>query len=124
VPSDRRGDFDALLGEARFVHRLRDERGYLNDAPATGAVRRALLEAGRRLAESGRLHAPDHALDLTPDEADALLAGLPGPSADDIAAAARWRTTKTMADAPLRLGPEPGTPPPADWLPPASARAT
>jgi len=97
VPADRRADFDALLEEARFVNRLRDERGYLNDAPASGIARRALLEAGRRLADRGRLHATDHALDLSPEEVDALLAGLAGPSADDIAAASHWRATKTHA---------------------------
>jgi len=123
VPADRRADFDALLEEARFVNRLRDERGYLNDAPASGIARRALLEAGRRLADRGRLHATDHALDLSPEEVDALLAGLAGPSADDIAAASHWRATKTHADAPARLGPEPAAPPPVEWLPPASARA-
>src|SRR5688572_1462008 len=49
VPGARRGEFDALLDEARFIHRLRDERGIYNDSWGTGLTRRAVLEAGRRL---------------------------------------------------------------------------
>jgi hypothetical protein len=47
VPAAHRAEFDELLEEARFIHRLRDERGMYNDAWGTGLARRAMLEAGR-----------------------------------------------------------------------------
>ena len=42
--------FDELLGEARTLYRLRDERGVYSDIWASGIMRRAALAAGRRLA--------------------------------------------------------------------------
>lgn len=122
VPSAHRGSFDELLEEARFTYRIRDERGYLNDAWAAGIARRALLAAGDRLTERGRLESPLHAVDMTPSEITAALAGAPAPSAAEIAACANYRTTKTTRDAPRYLSFPPGPPPPAEWLPPAAAR--
>ena len=55
VPEERRGEFDELLGEARLMYRLRDERGVFSDIWASGLMRRAVLAAGRRLAERGRI---------------------------------------------------------------------
>jgi len=123
VPAQHRQTFDELLAEARFTYRMRDERGYANDAWSTGLTRRAVLEAGRRLAAVGRLHDPQHAVELTPWELASCLSGGPGPSADEAAAHALYRTTRTTADAPPFLGGTPSGPPPADWLPPAAARA-
>ena len=54
-PQAHRAEFDELLEEARFIHRLRDERGMYNDCWGTGLARRAVLEAGRRLEERGVL---------------------------------------------------------------------
>jgi pyruvate,water dikinase len=104
------------------VYRIRDERGYLNDAPASGIARRALLAAGDRLVAAGKLHARDHAVDLSPSEVAALLQDKPGPSADEVAARVKFRTTYTCHDAPANLGFPPSPPPPAEWLPPAAAR--
>lgn len=122
VPESRRAEFDELLGEARFTYRMRDERGYLNDAWAAGLARRALLVAGERLTEKGLLDSPLHAVDLTPAELAAALAGNPSHSREEIAAYARYRTTRTTEDAPRYLSHPPSGPPPADWLPPAAAR--
>jgi hypothetical protein len=36
VPAQHRAQFDELLEEARFTYRMRDERGYNNDAWSTG----------------------------------------------------------------------------------------
>lgn len=123
VPQQHRAKFDELLEEARFTYRMRDERGYNNDAWATGIARRALLEAGRRLAAKGRLHDARHAVELTPSEVSTMLAGGPGPTADTAAADARFRETHTSQDAPRFLGGTPSAPPPVEWFPETAARA-
>ena len=53
VPDEHREEFDELLGEARLIYRLRDERGVFSDIWASGIMRRAALAAGRRLAAHG-----------------------------------------------------------------------
>jgi len=123
VPAQHRQQFDELLAEARFTYRMRDERTYLNDMWSAGIVRCALLAAGERLVGKGRLHAADHAVELTPDELEAMLTGGAGPGADEVAAHVEYRTTHTIHDAPPHLGGMPSGPPPADWLPPIAARA-
>ena len=53
VPGEHRALFDELLAEARYGHRQRDDiRGLCWNWPC-GLVRRALLEAGRRLHAAG-----------------------------------------------------------------------
>jgi pyruvate,water dikinase len=123
VPAQHRQQFDELLAEARFTYRMRDERTYLNDMWSAGIARRAILAAGERLVAKGRLRAADHAVELTPSEIDAMLAGGSGPSADEAAAYVTYRTTRTLRDAPAHLGGTPSAPPPAEWLPPIAARA-
>lgn len=123
VPAQHRQTFDDLLAEARFTYRIRDERTYLNDMWSAGIARRAVLAAGERLVANGRLHQADHAVELTPAELDAMLAGGSGPTADQTAAHVTYRTTHTIHDAPPHLGGTPAGPPPADWLPPVAARA-
>jgi phosphohistidine swiveling domain-containing protein len=123
VSAQHRQEFDDLLAEARFTYRIRDERTYLNDMWSGGIARRAILAAGARLAAKGRLHDAEHAVELTPNELDAVLAGGSGPSADEAASYAAYRTTHTVHDAPQFLGGTPSGPPPADWLPPIAARA-
>ncbi|MFL6248167.1 MAG: PEP-utilizing enzyme [Thermoanaerobaculia bacterium] len=123
VPSQHRQTFDELLAEARFTYRIRDERTYLNDMWSAGITRRAILAAGERLVAKGRLRQADHAVELTPAELDAMLAGGSGPTADEAADYVTYRTTRTIHDAPPFLGGTPAGPPPADWLPPIAARA-
>lgn len=123
VPAQHRVRFDELLGEARFTYRIRDERGYENDAWSAGITRRAILEAGRRLVTQGRLHDAQHAVELTPAELASVLGGGNGPGADEAAAYALFRTAHTTADAPAFLGGTPSGPPPSEWLPPDAARA-
>jgi pyruvate,water dikinase len=121
VPAEHQAEFDELLGEARLLYRLRDERGVYSDIWASGIMRRATLAAGRRLAERGVIHEPVHLLDAGHDEMCALVTGGGGPSADELAARAAYRTTHTAKDAPRTLGP-PAPPPPDDPLPPAVGR--
>lgn len=121
VPADSREKFDQLLEEARFIHRLRDERGMYNDLWAAGLARRALLEAGRRLHANGKLPDAGLAVYATAAELVAMLHGEAQPTADELARRKQWRETKTIADAPPFLGGTPSPPPPEDWLP-AKAR--
>jgi pyruvate,water dikinase len=117
VPEPHRAEFDRLLEEARFMHRLRDERGMYNDCWGMGLVRRALLEAGRRLADSGVLPDASLAINASHDEITGLLKGDRQPGVEELRRRQTWRETKTVADAPPFLGPEPKGPPPAEWLP-------
>jgi pyruvate,water dikinase len=122
VPEEHRGEFDELLGEARLMYRLRDERGVFSDIWASGLMRRAALAAGKRLAARGRIHDAGHFVDAGFDEMCALLRGVDAPSADELAARARYRATHRAKDAPPALGPPPPPPPDLSGLPPAPAR--
>ena len=61
---------------------------------------------------------PEHIVDAGLDEMRALLARAGGPSADELAARAEYRTTRTAKDAPPTLGPPPPPPPDPSDLPP------
>ena len=83
---------------------------------------RAVLAAGRRVAASSRIQAPEHLLDAGFDEMCALVQGADGPSAEELAARAEYRTTHTAKDAPKTLGTPPPPPPDPSTLPPPVAR--
>ncbi|MDQ6797346.1 MAG: hypothetical protein M3011_04865, partial [Actinomycetota bacterium] len=68
-----RSEFDDLVGEARLVHRLRDERALYCDVWANGLMRRAIVAAGARLAERGLIDQPVHLVEATCAEMRALL---------------------------------------------------
>jgi rifampicin phosphotransferase len=123
VAEEHREDFDDRLGEVRLMYRLRDERAAYSDGWATGLARRALLEAGRRLTASGRLHHPEHAVQLTADEADTLLRAQPGPSPEEVAERHQWWESRTIDDAPQFLRALPAPPPPVEWLPKRAHRS-
>src|SRR6185295_18690582 len=117
-----RDEFDALLGEARLTYRLRDERGVYSDIWASGIMRRAALAAGRRVASRGRIAHPRHMLDASLDEMCALVAGMGGPSADELAKRAEYRAAYTAKDAPPFLGPPAPPPPDLAAVPPPVGR--
>lgn len=123
VPAGERQRFDELLGEARLVHRLREERGLYSDVWAIGLVRRALLAAGTRLADSGAIGRPQDLVEAGHDEIRALLVGASGPSAAELAARAVDRASRRSTDAPGSLGDAPAPPPPLDALPAPTGRA-
>ncbi|MGD9765770.1 MAG: PEP-utilizing enzyme [Candidatus Binatia bacterium] len=122
VPAAHQSEFDELLGEARLMYHLRDERGVYSDIWAAGLMRRAALAAGRRVAARGRIAGADHMLEAGLEEMCALVAGTGGPSADELARRAAYRATYTAKDVPPRLGPP--APPAPDFaaLPPAVGR--
>jgi phosphohistidine swiveling domain-containing protein len=122
VPEEHRAEFDELLGEARLMYLIRDERGVFSDIWASGIARRAVLAAGRRLAERGQVHEAEHVVDAGFDEMKALLSGTGGPSADELAARFTSRSSLTAKDAPAVLGPPPTPPPDPSGLPPGVAR--
>ena len=123
VPAEHRALFDELLTEARYGHRQRDDiRGLCWNWPC-GLVRRALLEAGRRLHAAGAVHEVAHVVELFPDELDRALHGMSAPSADELAERAAERDRIEAMPPPRLLG-EPEAPPPIDALPKAMARVT
>src|SRR6185436_7813644 len=111
VPEQNRAQFDELLEEARATYPIRDERGVFSDIWASGLMRRAALAGGRRLAGKGRIHDATHFVDAGIDEMRALLSGVDGPSADELAKRVEYRTSHNAKEAPLVLGP-PIPPPP------------
>jgi phosphohistidine swiveling domain-containing protein len=122
VPAAHQAEFDQLLGEARNNYRLRDERGVYSDVWASGIMRRAALAAGRQVASIGRIATPEQMLDASLDEMCALVSGATGPSADELAARAKYRATYTAKDAPRLLGPPEPPPPDLAKLPPGAGR--
>ena len=123
VPAARRAQFDELLAEARYGHRQREDiRGLCWNWPC-GLVRRALIEAGRRLHTAGVVHEVAHVVELFPDELDRVLRGAAGPSANVLADRAAERDRIETTPPPRSLG-EPESPPPLDALPTAMARVT
>jgi len=122
VPGQHLGQFDELLGEARLMYRIRDERGVFSDIWASGIARRAVLAAGRRLAGAGTIDDPEHFIDAGFGEMVSFLSGSGGPSAGELAARYEYRTSHSAKDAPEVLGPPPSPPPDPAGLPPAAAR--
>ena len=120
VPAEHRDEFDEMFEEARAVYGLRDDNGPLTAEWPIGLLRRAMVEAGRRLVASGRLHDPEHAVEVDVDELIDLLDGK-GPSADEIAERAELRRQQGAAEAPLWLGP-PESDPPVHLFPSFTAR--
>jgi phosphohistidine swiveling domain-containing protein len=122
VSAEHHAQLDELLAEARLMNRMRDERGNHSDSWATGLLRRAMLEAGRRLQRRGTLDDATLAIDATVDELVALLRGQDGPSSDGLKEHRAWRTARPSDAVPAFIGEPPSPPPPADWLPEGSRR--
>lgn len=120
VPEQHRAEFDQLLDDAQMTHEIRDERIVLGDSWATGLARRALLEAGERLTARGRIEAPEHLVDATLAEIEAMFNGKAGPGPEQLAARHHQRCNAHVEEMPPFLGSEPGPPPPDEWLPPAA----
>jgi pyruvate,water dikinase len=122
VPAEHLGEFDELLGEARLMYRLRDERGVYSDIWASGIMRRAALAAGRRMESKGRVEDPEHFVDAGFDEMRAMITGKGGPSGEELARRFAERSARTAKEAPPFLGDPPAPPPDPSGLPPGVAR--
>ena len=115
VPVAEQGRFDVLLSDARGVMDMRDDNGPVTVELPMGLLRRALLEAGRRLASSGRLREAEHALLLEPAEARDPFADRPR-LAQQVAERADERRAMLSVTPPNGLGPVEAMPP-IDVLP-------
>ena len=122
LPASTRGTFDLMLEDARAVQWVRDERALYCDVWATGVLRRALLAAGRRMADAGRLDDPADALEATPAELRRLLTRGARGLRDDLALRGSRRRAADPAAVPQELGAETWSPIQLDWLPPGAAR--
>ena len=122
TPAEHQAEFDDLLGEARHVYRLRDERGLFSDISAIGLLRLALLEFGRRLEGRGRVKIAEDVLDASVSEIEGLFDGADTPAAEELHQRSMDRLERTLAGAPRHLGDPPPPPPPVDMLPPPLAR--
>jgi pyruvate,water dikinase len=120
VPASERARFDDLLADARATYFLRDDNVALTFMWPAGLVRRALLEAGRRLVERGLLAEAEHVMALGEAEIAAALGGdgtLRAVAVDRIAHA----TAAAAEGAPAVLGDDEGPPPDPKLLPAAMA---
>jgi rifampicin phosphotransferase len=123
VPPDALAEFDEIVEDARQSYGLRDENGPLTYEWPAGLLRRALLEAGGRLATAGMLAGATDVFELRTGEVTSMLTGAPGPGFDEIAARAEERRWWATLDAPPRLGPV-EAPPPVSVMPPNLRRIT
>ncbi len=124
VPAAHRSGFDDVLGEARLVHRLRDERALYCDVWANGLMRRAIVAAGVRLAERDRISHPVHLVEATYAEMRSFLGDGPGacPLSRVLADRASYRAGADPATVPPVLGHSSRAPVPTEWLPPGAAQ--
>jgi pyruvate,water dikinase len=125
VPEQHRAEFDEILDEARKVNRLRDERSYWSDLWASGILRHAVREAGRRVAARGRIKSAEHLLDATSEEILGLLTnGARGKavSAEELERRYHFRESVSVEDAPQFVNGTPSPPPPLEWFPEQTRR--
>jgi len=119
VPAQHRADFDESVEDARLSYGLRDENGPITYEWPGGLLRRAVLEAGRRLP----LAAERDVFELDFDEITAWLRGSATIALDEIARRVEHRRWEATLTPPAQLGEDAG-PPPVDVLPPNLARIT
>ena len=123
VPERNLGEYDALLETARILYGVRDDDAGPCAHWTLGLIRRALLEAGARLAQRGDLRQQEHIFDATPSEVETLLRATEAEGfREELARRAELRAANAANRPPPRLGEDEGPPPPDDWLPPAVAR--
>ena len=123
VPAGERDRFDELLADARDCYRLRDDDGGVCYGWPFGLVRRAALEAGRRLEGRGRLVDAGDVFEASQAEIAALLAGDGPPAADLAARAARRRAAASVTPPPALGAPDAGGGPGGEGpVPPHVAR--
>jgi len=120
VPAAEQGRFDDLLADARTCYGVRDDNVALTMMWPSGLVRRALLEAGRRLVECGLLHDTSHVFALGQTEIAAALAGDTTLGAQAAARTAHIQAAEADGP-PAQLGDDEGPPPDPKLFPAAVA---
>lgn len=118
VPAAERPRFDERLAEARATMDLRDDNGPNTVELPVGLLRHALLEAGRRLVERGRIATPHDLFELEPSEVVPMVRDGRGPSSQELLARAARRSELAALTPPAVLGPT-EVQPPLDVLSPA-----
>jgi pyruvate,water dikinase len=106
---------EQLLAEARRSYAVRDDDDGICFMWTMGLVRRAVLEAGRRLEDRGRVRAAHDLFDATLAELSELLSDS-GPTREDLAARADRRAFAATLSPPSSIGApeaEPGASPDA-----------
>lgn len=107
VPSECHEELRHLVEDARAAVPLRDDNGAITGAWPMGLLRRAMLEAGRRLV----LDPPDLAIEMTTEELIACLQTGNRPRSAEIAQRQADRARLSRLEAPQTLGPEFAIPP-------------
>lgn len=120
VPFADRDRFDDLIEDARACYGSRDDNVGVTFMWPNGLVRRALLEAGRRLADRGLLQDPSHVSALGQAEIAAALTG-DTTLADEAAARTAHGVAAEADGAPAQLGDDEGPPPDPGVFPDAMA---
>lgn len=115
-------EFDRLLANAREAMDMRDDNGPITVEWPAGLVRLSLLEAGRRLVDSGRIEAVEHVFSLERAEFHPLITAGQGPTSSELAMRHQQRLAQRDLDPPETLGP-PAADPPLKAMPPAMARS-
>jgi pyruvate,water dikinase len=92
-----------LVDDALATFGLRDDNVAVLGSCSMGILRRAMQEAGRRLAARGAV-AVRHAIEATPGEVAGMLRGSPTVAAEDLAARHRRRIEMWDAAPPMHLG--------------------
>jgi rifampicin phosphotransferase len=108
--------FENALAAAERIYPIREENIFYTDLMPNAVVRYAVVEAGRRLAQRGRLRRSEDAAYLTNEELRAALGG----EADLSALVARRRSERAWVAAhpgPATYGVDPGPPPDGRGLP-------
>ena len=100
-------ELDELVSDARAAVPLRDDNGALTGAWPMGLLRRAMLEAGRRLG----FDEPAVAVEATVDELADRLGGADGPSNAQLTQRQADRTRRSNLHPPDSLGPDFAIPP-------------
>ena len=122
VPDEHRTAFDEELADARANTVIKDERGLYNDVWACGIARKALLEAGSRLVDEGRLRDREHFMEAGWEEMQEVWSGSGGPTPEELSDRRDLRMSLNWMDAPPILGDPPAPPLEIEGLPAEVAR--
>lgn len=111
LPEEKRALFDERLADARATMDLRDDNGPNTVELPVGILRYALLEAGRRAAQAGRISDRALVLELQHDEVVPFVRHGGGPTDAELQERATRRHADAQMTPPVVLGPTEVTPP-------------